>query len=97
MMKRRVLCTLTILLLLLSFSGCSNGQNSATSYQVKDLVGESSDYSKTNNWMKLPEITQKVDTFYIYPTCYADDSPDAKTICDIDNQAVRTQAQFVYE
>ena len=26
------------------------------------------DYSKKGNWYKIPEITKKFDTFYIYST-----------------------------
>ena len=31
-------------------------------------VGEAPDYSKTECWYKIPEITKDVDTFYIYST-----------------------------
>lgn len=64
---------------------------------IADLAGTPSDYSNTDNWMTIPEITHAVDTFYLYPTCYLDDSEDALPICTIDNQAVRLQAQSVYQ
>ena len=64
---------------------------------ITGLVGTPSDYAEKDNWMAIPEITHEVDTFYLYPTCYMDDSEGAKPICDIDNEAVRTQAQSIYE
>lgn len=72
-------------------------KESAENGQIADLVGTPSDYSNKDNWMKIPEITHEVDTFYIYPTCYQDDSESAKEICDIDNEAVRERAQDIYE
>ncbi len=63
---------------------------------IAELVGTPSDYSKKENWMRIPEITHEVDTFYIYPTCYLDDSEDAKPICDIDNPKVQARAREVY-
>ena len=72
-------------------------KETAGSDTVTGLVGTPSDYSKEDNWMAIPEITHEVDTFYLYPTCYADDSETAKQICDIDNEQVRERAQAVYE
>lgn len=39
------------------------------------------DYSKKENWCKLPQITKEVDTFYVYATEYiigsmAEGAPD---------------------
>lgn len=65
--------------------------------EITDLVGTPSDYSAEDNWMKIPEITHEIDTFYIYPTCYADDSADAKPICDINHTGMREGARQVYE
>ena len=28
------------------------------------------DYSRKDNWFKIPEITKDIDTFFIYPTEY---------------------------
>lgn len=75
----------------------SEPQKTADSNAITDLVGTPSDYSDIDNWMTIPEITHAVDTFYLYPTCYLDDSADALPICTIDNQAVRLRAQDVYE
>ncbi len=66
-------------------------------FEISELKGVPSDYSKEENWMRLPEITHEVDTIYLYPTCYLDDSEDAKPICDIDNEAVRARARDIYE
>lgn len=72
-------------------------QKTVDSDVTGELVGTPSDYSDNDNWMTIPEVTHAVDTFYLYPTCYLDDSEDALPICTIDNQAVRLQAQSVYE
>ena len=66
-------------------------------YEIENLVGTPSDYSDENNWMKIPEITKEVDTFYIYPTVFVDSSEDAPDIVPIDNELMRTNAQGIYE
>lgn len=72
-------------------------KETAENNAITGLVGTPSDYSKKDNWLKIPETTHEVDTFYIYPTCYMDDSESAKEICDIDNEEVRKRAQDIYE
>ncbi len=47
------------------------------------------DYSKKENWYQLPEITKKVDTFYIYATEYIlgsfeDGAPDFATLDNVE-------------
>lgn len=54
------------------------------------------DYSDRNNWMKLPEITKDVDTVYIYPTEYVDDSEGAPVFAAIDEKAMREPAKLTY-
>ena len=61
-------------------------------YELKEKI----DYSNTNNWMKLPEITKDVDTFYVYPTDYADDSEDASVFADINDESLRTAWSQTY-
>lgn len=73
------------------------GGDEADAYEISDLEGEPSDYSKEENWMKIPEITHDVDTFYLYPTSYLDESEDAKPICGIDNESMRARARLIYE
>lgn len=112
-MKKRTFQTgiLTIavcLLLSISLIGCGKAEPADTAQSdiqanadesgiITELVGTPSDYSDKENWMTVPEITHAVDTFYLYPTCYLDDSEEALPICNIDNQAVRERAQVVYE
>ncbi len=73
------------------------GGDEADAFEISDLAGEPSDYSKEENWMKIPEITHDVDTFYLYPTSYLDESEDAKPICGIDNENMRARARLIYE
>jgi hypothetical protein len=43
---------------------------------IKNLMAISPiDYSKAVNWVSLPQITQEVDVFYVYPTIYTQESP----------------------
>lgn len=81
-----------------------NGEDSQTSQDkdndfsaIRELTGKGADYSDAGNWLNLPEITCEADTIYLYPTCYIDDAEDAPEICDIDNEAVREQAQNIYQ
>lgn len=66
-------------------------------FEISDLTGTPSDYAKEENWMRIPEIAHEIDTFYLYPTCYQDDSDDAEPICDIDNEDMRARAGAIYE
>lgn len=66
-------------------------------FQITDLVGTPSDYSDTNNWLNIPEITYDVDTIYVYPTVYSDADPDAPSIAPIDDETMRTGAQSNFD
>ena len=68
-----------------------------TKFEIRPLVGEPSDYSDANNWLAIPEITHDVDTIYLYPTTFLDDSEGAELICDVDNEMMRTGALNMYE
>ena len=71
----------------------------ATYFEGKKVFSneaEPADYSDKNNWMKLPEITKNVDTIYIYPTEYEDDSEGAPTFADINEKSMREPAQETY-
>ena len=78
-------------------SGIAEAEETAKESGIAELTGTPSDYSKHENWMRIPDITHEVDTFYIYPTCYLDDSKNAKPICDIDNPKVQARAKDIYE
>lgn len=54
------------------------------------------DYSDKNNWMRQPDVTKDVDTVYIYPTEYIDDSEDAPMFADINEKSMREPAQYTY-
>lgn len=105
--RRRKLCNWMFVMaacfLLCGVAACgsSGNQPENTSKQedfaIADLAGTPSDYAKEENWLKIPEITHEVDTFYLYPTCYSDESEEAKPICDIDNEEMQAAARAVYE
>jgi len=59
---------------------------------------ETIDYSKKENWCKIPEITKEVDTFYVYATEYimgsmAEGAPD---YADLDNVEMLEGAKGEY-
>ncbi len=59
-------------------------------YKVTNLVGTPTDYSNRNNWVHLPENTDKeVDTFFVYPTVYVNPAPDAPTIVPVEDELLR--------
>ena len=51
-------------------------------------VGEAPDYSKTECWYKIPEITKDVDTFYIYSTMYGGANEGDPDYAPLDNADV---------
>ena len=79
-----------------SSEGAGSIAGSQGNSMTVELVGTASDYSNKDNWLAIPEITKKADTIYFYPTAYNDASEGAKDICDIDNKAVREEAQRLY-
>ena len=110
-LRKRIFSFLMAVSLSMALFGCGSESTNSTSapqtseiqttttdtYEIENLVGTPSDYSDENNWMKIPEITKEVDTFYIYPTVVADTSEDAPDIVPIDYEPMRTGAQEVYE
>ena len=60
-------------------------------YEMKDLVGVPTDYSKESNWVHLPKDADKeVDTFFVYPTVYINPAPDAPAIVPVEDELLRT-------
>ena len=71
----------------------------ATYFEGKKVFSneyENINYADPNNWMKQPKITKNVDTIFIYPTEYIDDSEGAPTFADINEKAMRKPAQDTY-
>lgn len=61
------------------------------------LIGAPSDYSYEDNWLMLPdEITEAVDTFYVYPTIVTNTAEGAPEIVDIDDPVMRIGAYDTY-
>ncbi len=55
----------------------------SSDFQIRELVGESTDYSKSQNWLSVSIPKYEVDTFFIYPTIVASDKmPDIISIKD---------------
>ena len=71
----------------------------ATYFEGKKVFSneyENINYADPNNWMKQPKITKNVDTIFIYPTEYIDDSEGAPTFADINEKLMRKPAQDTY-
>ena len=51
-------------------------------------AGKAPDYSKTECWYKIPEITKDVDTFYIYSTMYGGANEGDPDYAPLDNAEV---------
>ena len=59
-------------------------------YKVTNLIGKPTDYSNRNNWVHLPENTDKeVDTFFVYPTVYINPETDAPAIVPVEDELLR--------
>lgn len=63
------------------------------------MMKETIDYSKKENWCKIPQVTKEVDTFYVYATEYimgsmAEGVPD---YADMDNEEMLVGAQGEYD
>ncbi len=101
MTKKNTKVTIGIVIVIVIIIGivciALNGQMTKQDFQMAKFKGTPSDYAKSENWMNIPEITHEVDTFYLYPTAYVDESADAKPICDVDYEPMRKQAQAIYE
>ena len=62
-------------------------------FSIRELAGEASDYADAANWALFPEeAIKEADTFYLYPTLYANSNAGAPVLCEIDDEAVRTAA-----
>ena len=76
-------------------SGDSGAENEMDICET-DIVP--SDYENEDNWLAHPKEKNKlVDTIYLYPTAFIDQSEGAKTICDIDDSSMRALAQGYYQ
>lgn len=88
MWKKLLAMALAVSLVTVGVTGCGGTQSSSDEGQT-ETADAASDYSDDGNWLKKPEITKDIDTFYIYPTAYNDDAEDAPDICDIDRDRGR--------
>lgn len=104
-MKRKSILglVLSVSLSVLLLCGCSSGDDadtgdSAASDGVAATPGiekldTSTDYSNADNWLSLPETTDKeVDVIYLYPSVWQS-TDDSDVIADIDDETMREPAQ----
>ena len=106
MKKRRITCLAAVFIGVFVLSACSGNKAVTTSEYGSEVIGGNvdeadialSDYGNANNWLAHPEERHKlVDTIYLYPTAFMDQSEGAKIICDIDDPSMRALAQEHYQ
>jgi len=56
-----------LILIVLPIPGCGSGSNTP----VPVITATPTDYSKAQNWETLPNASQGVDVFFVYPTTYS--------------------------
>lgn len=72
-------------------------QDEIQNYKVENLVGVPTDYSDENNWVHLPENTDKpVDTLFIYPTVYINPEPGTPAIVPVEDPMLREAVSYHY-
>ena len=66
--------------------------------EKKPIKSNGVDYSKKENWFKIPEITKDVDTFYVCATEYILGSlqEGAPEFADLDNEEMRQGFEMEY-
>ena len=81
-------------------TGCGStsntGKSSASTPSSSATSGQTTDYSKTANWLALPsskDATKKVDVFFLYPTVYQQANSSAPIVCAIDNPQMQSGAK----
>ena len=64
--------------------------------ELEPLAGESVDYDKASNWLRIPKLLKKADTFFLYPTIFSNSEKDAPAYSPIDSAMMRVGAEYAY-
>jgi len=81
-MKKRMIAAILICGTTTAFNSCGSNANPAPA-DSKDAGAP--DYSQKSCWYKIPEITKKFDTFFIYPTEYMGSNEGDSDYASLDN------------
>lgn len=85
----RLTAVIILEIIVFSFFGCNTADTEIPLIEV-------SDYSKTQNWLKIPSTIDKdVDIFYFYPTAWTPKENDGD-ICEINNASMLASAISAY-
>ena len=95
--RNQIIRNMLVTLVMASLAVVTLCSSIVSASQAQENSAVSSDYSDENNWLSLPEITKKVDTFYIYPTAYNDFTEGAPVLCTLDNEDMRQSAVDTFE
>lgn len=58
---------------------------------------EKANYENSENWLSLPEIENRVDTFYLYPSAYKNSSDRYIPFCKLDDENMRRIARICFQ
>ncbi len=101
--NKKILSIVLILALVFTFvAGCGNN-NQTNDDPMSDpmyipVKGDdivTTDYSKEENWLNIPDTNYDVDIFYLYPTAWTRNEGEPY-YCDIDNESMVAGAEMMY-
>jgi len=91
---KKILFVFIACLMVFGSAACKSAEKN--SYQIEPLNGTALHYSNKDNWMVFTGkngAVNKVDLFYLYPTCV---SPDCKTVVGSVDKYMMHRAHFAY-
>jgi len=92
MKTNKIISTLFILVLILTFQSCVNDPIPSPQLPAQNVT----DYSKPEHWLSLPATNDKaVDVFYLYPTAWTKTAGDS-IICKINNPSMLKGAPLAF-
>ncbi len=99
-MKKIISALVMSVVMAFILSGCTGASaknDSMATGTTSAGIGAAPDYTRKYCWYKIPEITQEVDTFYIYSTAYYESSfqKGAPDYAALDNPEMLAGAHFL--
>ena len=100
-MKKIISALVMSVVMAFILSGCAGASaknDSMATGTTSAGIGAAPDYTRKSCWYKIPEITQEVDTFYIYSTAYYESSfqKGAPDYAALDNPEMLAGAKAEY-
>jgi hypothetical protein len=90
MKKNRIYSSLAIVLIIAILSGCSKDEPTPQpNYDVTD-------YSVEAHWLKIPQVNNTVDVFYLYPTAWKQTDSTKTNYCKINDATMMIGSASAY-